>query len=82
MKPGEWVRRKTFGNVGWIESMREEKGVVVQYPGWKSVTTIHPNLLESYEAILPEVQEEAKRIFVEMALMTRDREWFYEVTAK
>ncbi|RWR06728.1 hypothetical protein QNH23_06360 [Siminovitchia fortis] len=80
MKPGEWVRRKTFGNVGWIESIREEKGVVVQYPNHTS--TVHPNLLENYEAILPEVQEEAKRIFVEMALMTRDREWFMKVTAK
>ncbi len=80
MKPGEWVQRKRFGNIGWIESIREGKGVEVHYPGRSGTTTIHPNLLVNYEDILPEVQEEAKRIFVEMALMTNDKDWFMEVT--
>lgn len=80
MEVGHWVKRKRWGHVGWVTSIKKNISVDVQYQGYTS--TVHPNLLESYEAILPEVQEEAKRIFVEMALMTNDKDWFMEVTAK
>ncbi len=80
LRVGEWVRRKTYGGIGWVLAKRESGGVEVQYVGENYTSTIQPRNLESYDAILPEVREEAKWVFVEMALMTWDEEWFMEVT--
>lgn len=80
-KVGQWVIRRSFGFVGWIVAIRENSGIVVQYPDQPFPITVQPRNLEVYEDVLPEVREEAKRIFVEMALMTRDEEWFMEITS-
>lgn len=80
MKVGNWVRRKRWGNIGWVTSIKQGVSVDVQYPNHTS--TVHPNLIENYEEILPEVKEDAKRVFVEIALMTRDKELFDYATTK
>lgn len=80
-KPGDWVIRKYNGKIGWIAATRVNDGVDVVFPDLTYTSSLYSYNLESYEAILPEVAEEAKKVFVEMALMTKDEEWFREITS-
>lgn len=80
LRVGEWVRRKMNGKIGWIAATRANGGVDVVYPDATYTSSLQSFNLENYDAILPEVMEEAKWVFVEMALMTWDEEWFMEVT--
>ncbi|WP_313429600.1 hypothetical protein [Siminovitchia terrae] len=79
---GKWVKRKMNGKIGWIAATRANGGVGVVYPDATYTSSLQTFNLENYDAILPDVKEEAKWIFVELALMTRDEEWFMEVTTK
>ncbi|GIN93351.1 hypothetical protein J22TS1_44020 [Siminovitchia terrae] len=80
LQVGEWVKRKMNGKIGWIAATRANEGVDVVYPDATYTSSLQSFNLENYDAILPEVREEAKWIFVELALVTNDEEWFMEVT--
>lgn len=80
LKVGKWVKRKWNGKIGWIAATRANGGVDVVYPDATYTSSLQTFNLENYDAILPEVREDAKWVFVEMALMTRDEEWFMEIT--
>lgn len=79
---GQWIKRKMNGNVGWITSINEKGFMDVEHLDGTSTPNLQSFNLEDYEPILPEITEEAKKVFVDMALMTQDEEWFKELTAK
>lgn len=81
-KVGDWIIRKMNGNVGWITSKNERGFMDVEFLDGSSTPNLQSFNLESYEAILPEVTEEAKKVFVDLALMTKDEDWFREVTGQ
>jgi len=80
MKVGEWVKRKYNGQIGWISATRENDGVTVEFPDGTRTSNLYSYNLENYEDILPEVKEDAKKAFIELALMTKDKDWFMEVS--
>ncbi|RST57653.1 hypothetical protein D5F11_021575 [Siminovitchia terrae] len=70
---GEWVRRGA--EVGWIDQILNYN-VMVQFVGNSYTSSASPDSLESYDAILPEAVEDAKPVFVEMAISTWDEDLF------
>lgn len=82
---GEWVKQTLFSRerFGWVTETIQGNFysvVYVKFLDSNSEIKMEPDRLESYEEVLPEVREETKKIFVELALMTRDRDWFMDVT--
>lgn len=87
LREGKWVRL-TEG--GWYRQVKLQTAIVVSNANDTNVRIYVPEdgkerwasrrYLESYEEVLPEVKVAAKKVFVDMALMTKDREWFEEVT--
>lgn len=84
---GEWVKERSSRfapnptyRFGFIVEGGNGVNEKIYVPETEKEQWASKRLLEDYEDVLPEVKIAAKKIFVDMALMTNDKEWFMEVT--